>query len=59
MPGQEQRDKYMMQPAAPKDPKTMYQGPKKLEGVKDLLDGIDDLVAKDDLASKYRQSGGQ
>jgi len=42
-----------VQPARP------YSEKGKLEGVGNLLDGIDELVHKGSLADSYKQSGGQ
>ncbi len=36
-----------------------YTGPKKMKEAKNLLDGVEDLVAKENLADNYRQSSAQ
>ena len=42
-----------------KDISKDYKGPDKFEGLGDLLDGVDKLVSKNNLADNYKQSGGQ
>jgi hypothetical protein len=48
----------------PTDPSENYRqttlkGPDKLKPLDDLLQGIDGLVSRENLADKYVQSGGQ
>lgn len=58
MSGQEQKDKYSAFSGGEKITKA-YTGPKKMTEAKNLLDGIEDLVSKDNLASKYKQTSAQ
>jgi|GEM_PF-1554410 len=58
MTEQEQKDKYNPLSATYKVNEA-YTGPKKMSGVKDLLDGVEDLVSKDNLADNYKQSSAQ
>ena len=46
-------------PERNKLPERPYTGPKKMKDVGNLLDGIDDLVNKGNLADNYKQTGGQ
>ena len=57
MAGQEQKMPYDAK--GPEKVTEAYKGPKKLTGVKDLLDGGEGLIAKENVADKYVQSGGQ
>ncbi len=58
MTGQQQN--YTPKPEDQKEnPQETYKGPRKLEKARDLLDGIEGLIAKENIADSYHQSSGQ
>ena len=55
----QEKEKYQTNMPENVDHSAEYQGPKKIAEIANLLEGVDNLIAKGNLAKDYRQNGGQ
>lgn len=56
---QNEQKPYMPRPLDNLYKRTTNDGPNKLDGLKGIMDGMDELLDKKDLSEQYKQQGGQ